>query len=306
MQESRLFKIVYYLLERGHATAAELAEEFEVSVRTIYRDADALSGAGIPIYTEKGRKGGLYLLPDFVMDRVVLSEEEKQKILDGLQTMSVVDDAREREILFSKLSAIFKTKEQNWCEVDFSRWGDKGRDNEIFGMLKQAVIDRRIVRIIYINSLGEQSVRRVQPLKLLYKSRAWYLKAFCMEKQNLRLFKLNRIVELKVLEETFEFCDSSAPPASAIYAGEPPTAAYRQIQLRFSEKMAYRVYDEFEPEDICRQSNGEFLVSAEMPEDEWLIGFLLSFGAEVEVIEPKYLREILAERAREILKKNKI
>lgn len=69
MQESRLFKIVYYLLERGHATAAELAEKFEVSVRTIYRDADALSGAGIPIYTEKGRKGGLYLLPDFVMDR---------------------------------------------------------------------------------------------------------------------------------------------------------------------------------------------------------------------------------------------
>lgn len=156
-----------------------------------------------------------------------------------------------------------------------------------------------------MNSCGEKSVRRVQPLKLRYKSRAWYLKAFCMEKRDLRLFKLSRIVDLKVMEETFEFCNSSAPLASSICEGKPQTVPYRQIQMRFPEKMAYRVYDEFEPEYICRQNNGDFLVSAEMPEDEWLIGFLLSFGAEVEVIEPKYLREVLAERARGILEKNK-
>ena len=68
MQESRLFKIVYHLLDKGRATASELAEKFEVSVRTIYRDIDALSGAGIPIYAEAGRNGGIYLMNDFVMD----------------------------------------------------------------------------------------------------------------------------------------------------------------------------------------------------------------------------------------------
>ena len=62
MQESRLFKIVYHLLDKGRATAPELAEKFEVSVRTIYRDIDALSGAGIPIYAEAGRNGGIYLI----------------------------------------------------------------------------------------------------------------------------------------------------------------------------------------------------------------------------------------------------
>ena len=78
MQESRLFKIVYYLLNKGRTTAAELAGKFEVSVRTIYRDIDALSEAGIPIYAETGRNGGISLMDEFVLDRVLLSEGERQ------------------------------------------------------------------------------------------------------------------------------------------------------------------------------------------------------------------------------------
>ena len=81
MRESRLFKIVYHLLDKGQATALELAEKLEVSVRTIYRDIDVLSGAGIPVYTETGRNGGIHLMNDFVLDKAVLSEEEKREIL---------------------------------------------------------------------------------------------------------------------------------------------------------------------------------------------------------------------------------
>ena len=76
MQESRLFKILYYLLEKGRTTAPELAKRFEVSVRTIYRDMDALSEAGIPIYAEPGRNGGICLLDGFVLDKTVLSDKE--------------------------------------------------------------------------------------------------------------------------------------------------------------------------------------------------------------------------------------
>ena len=85
MQESRLFKIVYHLLDKGRATASELAEKFEVSVRTIYRDIDALSGAGIPIYAEAGRNGGIYLMNDFVMDKSILLSLEKRKLLTHSQ-----------------------------------------------------------------------------------------------------------------------------------------------------------------------------------------------------------------------------
>ena len=139
MQESRLFKIVYYLLDKGHATAPELAEKFEVSVRTIYRDIDALSGAGIPIYAETGRNGGIYLMKDFVLDKVVLSEEEKEEILTALQSINTIQNIDGSQII-QKLSAMFHLNIENWIEVDFSRWGDEGVDNEKFELLKSAVI----------------------------------------------------------------------------------------------------------------------------------------------------------------------
>ena len=106
MQESRLFKIVYHLLDKGQATAPELAEKFEVSVRTIYRDIDALSGAGIPVYAEAGRNGGIHLMSDFVLDKAVLSEEEKQEILTALQSINLTNNIGINQKL-QKLSAIF-------------------------------------------------------------------------------------------------------------------------------------------------------------------------------------------------------
>ena len=90
MHESRLFKILYYLLDKGRATAPELAARFEVSARTIYRDIDALSGAGIPVYTEAGRGGGICLMNHFVLDRAMFTEAEKQDILSALQSVAVI------------------------------------------------------------------------------------------------------------------------------------------------------------------------------------------------------------------------
>ena len=145
MQESRLFKIVYYLLEKGQATAPELAEKFEVSVRTIYRDIDALSGAGIPIYAEAGRNGGIHLMKDFVLDKVVLSEEEKQEILAALQSINITKNSSSQ--ILQKLSAIFQLHSENWLEVDFSGWGNKDFDNEKFELLKSAIIHCRTIKI---------------------------------------------------------------------------------------------------------------------------------------------------------------
>lgn len=144
MQESRLFKIVYYLLDKGQATAPELAEKFEVSVRTIYRDIDALSGAGIPVYTEAGRNGGIYLMNGFVLDKAVLSAEEKQEILTALQSINFIQNINNSQTL-QKLSAIFNLSPDNWLEVDFSRWGNNVTDNRKFELLKSAVIHQKSV-----------------------------------------------------------------------------------------------------------------------------------------------------------------
>lgn len=325
MQESRLFKIVYYLLEKGRATAPELAERFEVSVRTIYRDIDALSGAGVPIYTEAGRNGGIRLMEHFVLDRAVLTDGEKIEILSALQNAGAAGNEAGK-MAFEKLSALFRMQTENWYEMDFSRWGVQTGDNEKFEKLKTAILSRRRVEILYAGAGREKKKRTVEPLKLSYKSRAWYLKAWCTEKEDFRLFKLNRILEWKLLEEVFTprrfpepegapmpECDlpqeavsqtapDSAPHLDFVLSAAPEPS---EIILSFPGEAAYRVYDEFDIGQIEERGDGRLIVAAPMPADEWLIDFLLSFGAQVEVIEPVSLKPVLAERALEIYKKNR-
>ncbi len=297
MQESRLFKILYHLLDKGQATAPELAKKFEVSVRTIYRDIDALSGAGIPVYTEAGRNGGIHLLNDFVLDKAVLSEAEKQEILAALRSIHITRNMNGSRTL-QKLSALFQLHSENWLEVDFSRWGNPGYDNETFELLKSAVIRRRNVKLRYAGSYEEIRERTVQPYKLVYKAKAWYLQAFCTEKQDWRVFKLNRILELEVLEEGFS--QRNPPGPIETFEGE-----YPKVTLRFPKEMSYRVYDEFDKTQIQRQENGDLIVSANMPEDPWLIGFLLSFGTQVDILSPAHLKEAAAEQAKLIYEKNR-
>ena len=296
MSDSRLFKNLYYLLEKEHATAPELAAKFEVSPRTIYRDVEALSCAGIPIYAEPGRNGGIGLLHGFILDRALLSENERQEILAAIQSMSATGYTANE--MLTKLSALFNINMENWLEVDFSRWGKRACDNSKFEMLKTAVIQHREIKIVYENTNSERSRRIVQPLKLSYKSKEWYLKAFCLEKQDFRMFKLNRILELELLEHTFVPRPYPEPENNL-------QQTYPQIVLLFSKEIAYRVYDEFDETQIEHQKNGDIIACAEMPVDPWLVGYLLSFGTQVEIIEPKYLKEILASQAKAIYEKNK-
>ena len=159
LKESRLFKIVYYILENGRITAPELAEKFEVSVRTIYRDIDVISSAGIPIYVTTGRNGGIQILENYVLDKALFSEKEKQDILAALQSVSVVSNTYEKDML-TKLSALFNINSDNWFEVDFSRWGSKTQDNTTFELLKNAVISHKALCIMYVNSYGKKSQRK--------------------------------------------------------------------------------------------------------------------------------------------------
>lgn len=297
MKESRLFKIIYFILEKGRVTAPELAEKFEVSVRTIYRDVDVISSAGIPIYVTTGRSGGIQILDNYVLDKAFFSDKEKHDILSALQSLSVIDNTYERELL-TKVSALFNTQPENWVEVDFSRWGSKTQDNAKFEQLKNATINHKVATIVYVSSYFKKTKRNIHPLKLYYKSKEWYVKAYCTEKNNFRLFKINRIIHCEILDEDFipvEFPESQ----------DTEQNGYNKIILRFPKEMAYRVYDEFTEDEITEQENGDFIAAAYMPEDTWLIGYLLSYGVYVEVIEPAYLRKALSDEAKKIYDKYK-
>ena len=175
MQMNRLFEIIYILLNKKIATAKELAEHFGVSQRTIYRDVDTLSLAGIPVYTEKGKGGGISLLPDYVLNKSILSEQEQNEILSALQGLSSVKTAETDQVL-KKLSAIFNKNTIRWLEVDFSDWSYS--NGKTFNDFKTAILERRIAEFDYFSTYGEKTHRRVEPIQLWFKSKAWYIKGF--------------------------------------------------------------------------------------------------------------------------------
>ena len=282
MQESRLFKIIYYLMENGKSTAPELAEKLEVSIRTIYRDIDIISSVGVPIYVTTGRNGGIQIDDSFVLDRLILSDKEKEDIITALKSVSIVDDHNSDTL--SKLSAIFNTKNEDWLEVDFSRWGNKAQDNTMFQKLKEAIISRKMLCIVYANTRGEVIERVICPLKMVYKAKNWYIKSFCMNKSDFRIFKLTRIIQARNMEKNFS-------PMEFPQEKKDTKVNYENVILRFPQRMAYRIYDEFEVDEIHQDDNGDFIICAPMPIDEWLIGYLLSFGSKVCIIEPKYLKK---------------
>lgn len=293
MSESRLFQILYYLLGRGQATACELAEKFEVSTRTIYRDIDKLSSAGIPVYTTTGHGGGVQLVENFVLKQALLSKEDMQNILIGVQSLSAAC-LPEADAVIAKLQAIFQMQTSNWIEVDYSRWGCRAeREKSSFELLKKAIQDRYQIQFQYYNSTGEFSERGCYPLKLIYKDKAWYLSAFCLKRKGIRLFRISRMRKLELTDQHFEEILREEQPSSS----KPPENHLMEMELSFSKEMAYRVYDSFD-EDVITQSGEKLIVKVAMPEDEWLYGFLMSFGDKLTVLDPPYLKEELKKRFR--------
>ena len=141
MKDNRLFRILYYVLEKGKVTASELADKFEVSVRTIYRDIDSISSAGIPIYALQGKGGGIEIAEDFILSKSLLSEHEKQQIISALQGLDNTTKQHENELL-TKLSALFKMKNTNWIEVDFNNWQNNKMYERTFNGIKSAILSK--------------------------------------------------------------------------------------------------------------------------------------------------------------------
>ena len=145
MQINRLFEIVYLLLEKKQVTANELAEHFEVSARTIYRDIETLSSAGIPIYMIRGKGGGISLLPEFVLDKTVITNAEREDILSSLHAMQAVS-LTEAGSTLHKLGGLFGGTNADWIEVDFSFWGDGEKEAGLFELLKQTILEKKVLQ----------------------------------------------------------------------------------------------------------------------------------------------------------------
>ena len=282
MRDSRLFRILYYVLEKGKVTANELSEKFEVSVRTIYRDIDVISSAGIPIYATQGKGGGIEIADDFVLKKSLLSEKEQEQILIALRGLEGINKQYENELL-TKLSAFFKIKNTNWIEVDFTNWQRGNEYDELFNDIKSAIINKNIIRFTYFSSNEKETSREVKPIRLLFRGWDWYVYTFCLLRNEFRYFKLSRIRDLKILDENFE---DSYEDVVLIKKMEYKDTVH--VKLKFDRKVAFRVYDEMG--DIKEDEEGNLYAEIEIPNDYNLYNYIFSFGESVEVLEPIEIR----------------
>jgi predicted DNA-binding transcriptional regulator YafY len=299
MQINRLFEIVYILFDKKTITAKELAERFEVSQRTIYRDIETLCISGIPIYTNKGKGGGISILPEFVLNKSLLSDGEQNEILSALQSLNALNVPNTASAL-NKLGALFNKTNTSWIDVDFSNWGSEEGESEKFKLLRNAILGHKLIEFDYYSSYGEMSNRVLEPLKLVFKGQAWYLYGYCRLKKDYRIFKITRIRNLLSSEDSFI-------RDTPVDIWKDPKNSYKSkmvtLVLKIDGKMAYRLFDEFSPENIEGNQDGSFNVRMTIPEADWIYGYIMSYGEFAEVLEPKHIRDAMASKYEKVLKK---
>jgi len=299
VQINRLLETVYILIEKKKITARELSDYFEVSQRTIYRDVDILSQAGIPIYTTKGKGGGISVLPEFVLNKSILSDTEQNEIISALQSLNALSGAPIDSVL-SKMGILFNKNNTNWIDVDFSHWGSDEKEREKFKLIKSGILNKKVLGFDYYSSYGEKSTRFIEPLKLIFKGQSWYLYGYCRLKCDCRIFKITRIRSLSGTNEQFQ----RETPENIWKENESGyTNKMITLVLKFDASMAYRLYDEFLMEEITANLDGSFTVKTDRPESDWIYGYIMSFGEHVEVLEPLWIKKEILAKYEKVLNK---
>jgi len=298
MKLNRLLEMTMILMNKRNTTASELAARFGVSTRTIYRDIDALSASGVPVYAARGANGGISILEEYTINRAVLSDSEKESILFALKTLQSTKYP-EIDFVLEKLGGIFKNTVTDWISVDFAPWGSNPNANNKFTDIKTAILQSRVIEIDYINSNNQKSSRIIEPIRLIFKSKAWYLWGFCRKKQAYRTFRISRIKRVEIKNETFDRSKLHVVKENSVETEKEKPIIH--VVLQFSEEALYRLYDDFDDELIRDNCDGSYVLEADLPEDEWLYGYILSFGSFVKVLEPQRLRKIIKERSKKIL-----
>lgn len=297
MQIDRLIQIVFLLLRHENITAKQLAEELCVSTRTIYRDINILSVAGIPITSQKGFGGGLSLLQGFSLDKSYFTQEEQSNIVQALQILKS-SNYPDADKSLNKVAGLFSHNLQSeWLEIDFSYWGSSEKERNNITALERAIINKYVITFTYFNAELTVTHQTVEPLKLLFKSHSWYLVAYSENKKDIRTFKMSRIRELQITSQLFDRELPKDFSITPVYKEEYNTPVFI---LHFSEKIAYKVYDEFQEKYIKKLDDGTLEVTFRYQLSDWTFLYLLSFGEYVEIIEPVEARNILKEKAKKI------
>ena len=297
MKIQRLLAIVTYLLNRDIVSASELADKFEVSVRTIQRDIDTICAAGIPLLSVPGAHGGYGIVEGYRLDRQLMDSDDLFLMITSLESLGKIKKNSSGNTL-EKIRSLAGSKQQEQLNqlkdrlyIDFSSLSiDRvGEDN--FYILEQAVNQQKTVRFSYFSPDGKVSEREVEPLTIVFKWYSWYLYGFCLEKNDYRLFRISRMKNVEICSRRFirrelDFKQYEQINAAREFTGGEPEL----IVLKFSPQMKSLVSDYFRDHKIEEKSDGSLIVDFYAPYSSWVLGMILSYGSTVEVVSPAEMR----------------
>ena len=303
MQIDQLFEFVYILIDKKRVTAKEMAERFGVSIRTIYRWLEALSLSGVPVYSMKGRGGGIAISESYALDKTLLSEDERLAILSSVKALNNLS-GNPASLVNANMKAAEKLShlvqsDTDWLEVDFAPWSPEGSEvRNLFGLLRDSIVKKRQITFDYFTGDGRSEKRLVHPWKLIFRGQSWYLLGWCTSRKAERFFKLTRMRNLAMTSKNANIVrniTATGPANTPEYS-----APLIQIKAKITQEKVSYLMDSFICSEIKPQKNGWVNVTFTAPDTSWLCEILLSFGAQIKIQSPARLKNKIAEMAAKI------
>lgn len=304
MKIDRLIAMIMILLQNEIINAGALAKKLEVSTRTIYRDIDTLTMAGLPIFTIQGVAGGVGLMKSYKIDKKLFTPKDIQALRTSLKSYRQLYNHKEIVHALEKLSHIeqegVRSEKESRFAIDLSLNQGNQSLRSLLSSVETGINEERYLAFDYIDKEGNMTSRRIEPYQVVFKESSWYLQAFCTWKEDYRIFKLARISNLHVLPETFAPRDFSplAMDGSAWMSRERVPVTIR-IALSIKDK----VIERYGEENIIRVEGDSCLATFPIINNEAGYDVLLRFGNKCEIIEPPDVRKAFQRYIRKILAK---
>ena len=304
MKVDRLISIIMLLLDQKRIGAQALADQFEVSPRTIYRDIEAINMAGIPVCSVPGVGGGFEIMENYKVDKKVFSTADLSAILMGLSSLSDMIRGDELVNALAKVKSFVPADrakdielKANQIYIDLSPWMGNRNTKPYLELIKKALQESRLLSFEYADRYGNKTARTAEPYQLVLKSSHWYLQGYCHKRNDFRLFKLSRISSLKIQEETFTPRDYQKPQLDIT---DIVTTMQTKIKIRIHKSVMDKVLDYCTYEDFSPDGDEHYIVDFPFIEKEYYYNILFSFGNKCECLEPLHIRTEMKRRIHDI------
>jgi len=303
MKIDRLLAITMLLINKRKITAKELAEYFEVSVRTIQRDMDNLTIAGVPVYSDVGKNGGYSIADGYKLNNNFLNADEATMLVAMLKNFEELIPYEEAKSMTNKLRTLLPNEGKDEKVIfSLSPHVRESQHQKHMSTITKAREGHKKVSMVYIDANFKETTRIIAPYRLVMMGSAWYVFGYCDERRDFRLFKVSRIIECQALSETFDLLPmpEKLPWEDITDGSKISTLLILEIDLCLKG----HIPDYFDYRS-CKVLEDKIVVSISYPVDEWLYSLLLSMVPHIHVAEPKWVQEEMIHRMEKGLQKMK-